>query len=73
MMIKYFVCSYDMIHGKELFRTHWTTLEEAERQYEDIKKSVEESIKNINVGRLVDIYLVDYMTGDILKKYRFQR
>lgn len=73
MMIKYFVCSYDMIHGKELFRTHWTTLEEAERQYEDITKAVEESIKNINVGRLVDIYIVDYRTGDIIKKARFQR
>lgn len=73
MMTKYFVCSYDMIHKKELFRTHWTTLEEADRQYEDIKKNLEESIKSINVGRLVDIYLVDYATGDIIKKDRFQR
>lgn len=73
MEIKYFVCSYDMLHEKELFRTHWTNLEEAERQYDDIKKTLEESIKNINVGRLVDIYLVDYRTGDIIKKARFQR
>lgn len=73
MKKEYFVCTYNMRTRTEINREHYYSLESAKAAYASIKKSLDFSIKNIPGGRFIDLYLVDYQTGDIIQKDRFIR